>query len=295
MEDEVDQTVETTEENTQPEAQDTKPAGYNPVDLSDLPPEKAKQVEERINYLYSQVKTNNRSLNEYRTIAQQQSQQIEDLMNGVGQVVGHLQEQDLATTEANINFQLRQAIQDGDVESQIALNNQLLDLKVKKMSGKKETPQPKKPQAQAPVYSEMARDEGLSQEEEDFVSTWENETDQSGRLLRPWAFREHPEFTNGLRETEAVFTNPRFKNMTVDQKMAEVDRRMGVKKSNPPQTVLGGRLTTPNKNPKITMTPKQQEIAVKTRFGGPKAKSDAEHIEAYRKQIERASQSKRSR
>jgi len=34
------------------------------------------------------------------------------------------------------------------------------------------------------------------------------------------------------------------------------------------------------------MTDKQKEIVVRTKYGGSKAKTDAEHIEAYRKQIE---------
>lgn len=283
----------------QPQQTNSKPAGYDPVDLSDLPEEKQQALEQRFKYLYGQVKTNDRTLKEYRTVAQQQAAQIEDLMNGVGQVVDHLQNKSTAETESNIRQQLREAISTGDVESQINLTEKLTEIKAKKISdGSKPKPQAQQ-QQRGPNYAEIARDEmesgEITQDDLKYVEMWQEETDARGQTLRPWAFHDSPFYRNGLRETEAVFTNPKYSQMTVEQKLAEIDRRMGVSKQSPSQGVMGGNLTTRQKTNKVALSPKQQEIAVRTKFGGPKAKSDAEHLEAYRKQIEKVQSGKRSR
>jgi hypothetical protein len=89
-----------------------------------------------------------------------------------------------------------------------------------------------------------------------------------------------------------VLRNPNFQNATMEQKMAEVDRRMGVKKSASRQTVMGGGLTGNRKTNKLTLSPKQQEIALKT---GSRDKSDAEKIDWYRKQLEKVNQRKGAR
>ncbi len=83
-----------------------------------------------------------------------------------------------------------------------------------------------------------------------------------------------------------MFSSARYAHLTIDQKLAEVDKRMGVSKPAARQNVLAGNLTSARKSPKVSLSPKQEQIAIRTKFGGPKAKSDAEHLEAYRKQIE---------
>ena len=80
------------------------------------------------------------------------------------------------------------------------------------------------------------------------------------------------------------------------ENLAEVDRRMGIKQNNGGQAVLGGTLTTRGKSSKITLSPQQERIAVKTKFGAKQgAKSDADYIAAYRKQIESVQSSKGGR
>lgn len=55
---------------------------------------------------------------------------------------------------------------------------------------------------------------------------------------------------------------------------------MGVKQNNP-QNVLGGNLTRPQKTNTIKLSPEIERMAILKKFGGPKAKSDAEHVKAY--------------
>jgi hypothetical protein len=102
-----------------------------------------------------------------------------------------------------------------------------------------------------------------------------------------------------MREMQIVFDEDGdFSHLSFEDKLDELDKRMGTKKQRSGQnSVMGGNFTPRGKSGKVTLTAKQQEIAVRTKFGGPKAKSDAEHLEAYRKQIERLaseSQSKRA-
>ena len=89
----------------------------------------------------------------------------------------------------------------------------------------------------------------------------------------------------GLMETKAVLSSPLYANKSIAEKMAEVDRRMGVQKPQAKQGVLGGGLTGQRKTSKLTLSPEAQKIALKTKFAGA-GKTDAEHLEAYRKQIE---------
>ena len=141
----------------------------------------------------------------------------------------------------------------------------------------------------------------LTPEDARFISQWENERSDDGRPLRPWArnygtVREpDPDYGHALAETEAVFRSPRFTHLTTEEKMAEVDKRMGVARPGGRQSVMGGGLTGARKSKTIALSPEIERLAIRTKFGGPNAKDDAEHIEAYRKQIEKSRQTKGAR
>lgn len=269
-----------------------RPAGYEPVDVSNLPPE----VKDRIDYLYSQVKGNNRTLLDYRRIAEQQSKTIDDLVNGVGSVVNHLQERDFATTEAQIAKERDDAWERGDIKAYHAADEKLTDIKVEKKLSQKKPAQVKQPEPE----QELSDEGYMAPEDKVIVDSWQDERGDDGRLLRPWAFAGDPknpaaEYKVANAYTMAVLANPKFQNATLSEKLAEVDRLMGTQKSPPRQNVMGGGLTGNRKTNKITLSSKQEQIAVRTKFGGSKAKSDAEHIEAYRKQVERVQQAKGAR
>lgn len=286
--------TETSQESHAPaREQSEKPAGYAPVDLSGLPPEIAKPIEERINYIYGQVKNSDRTLKDFRRIAAEQSQVIENLTRTTTDVVNHLQDRSLHETETSIQAEMQTAWEQGDNKAYMAAQNKMINLGIQKGLAAAQKPQ----QVQQPQYRSSSDQEGdFSDVDYRTTESWQSEKDENGQLLRPWAFnnsrdpdRPDQNYTEALTEARAVFTNKRFANLTYEQKLAEVDKRMGVQKRQGGNTVLGGTLTGSKKMTKLTLTPKQQEIAIKTRYGGPKA-SDAEHLEAYRKQVEQVNQ-----
>lgn len=274
--------------------QNNRPAGYEPIDEITATPE---QVKERLTYLYSQVKTGERTTKELKKIAADQSRLIGELTQGFNGVVNHLQDKSNIDTEANLKNQLQQAFERGDNAAYIDIQTKLIDLGVQKKVQSVTRQQPVQQHQQQPrTYQDAshiasdALDNGeLSPQEYQATEMWQNEKDASGNLMRPWAYATSSMHIQAVKEAQAVWANPKF--TTNEQRLAEVDRRMGVQKPNQQQSVMGGNLTTPAKQSRITLSPEIQKFAIRTKFAGSKAKSDAEHIEAYRKQIEKTRQS----
>lgn len=287
-EQEISEATNETADNTAPaETQDTggdqdnsKPAGYDPVDVSQLP----EAVQERINYLYSQVKNNERWKHEYKSIAAEQAAKIEDLMNGVGQVVDHLQAKDLGATEAEINKSMRSAFESGDMDKFLSDQQKLIDLGVKKQLNQNK-PKPQQKQAQP-----VDEDSRLSKNDERVVDAWQNETDDAGKQLRPWAFNPggnedpDPEYVKALLIGDKYArSNP---NASINDVLKHIDTKMGIIKTRPGQAVMGGSLQTPGKKSTVKLTPQQERIAIRGKIAGPKA-SDADHLKSYREQLEK--------
>jgi len=280
-----------------------RPAGYDPIDFKTASPE---QVQERFDYVYGQVKNNERALrentrtlSEYQRIAAEQSKIINDLTSGFNGVVNHLQTQTLQETEASLAAAKQEAWEKGDTKAYMEADNKLMDLKIQKSLPKQQPQQPQPKQYNN--AAEIAKEGGLSDEDYRTTETWQNEKDENGNLIRPWAFNKSndpanpsPEYRAALVEASAVLNSPRFAGLTYQQKLAEIDKRMGVQKRGVSQSVLGGGLTGARKTGKLTLTPKQQEIAIKTKYAGPQAKPE-EHLEAYRKQIEKVNSMKGGR
>lgn len=294
---EVSESQANIETSPSPSPEPSRPAGYEPVDYNLISDETLReQVKARNDYLYRQIKDQKRTditLKQYRDIASEQARRIEELTNGFTGVVNHLQEKSTAETEASLKAQMRTAYESGDTGTYLTLQDQLDDLRLEKKLAAKEKKEA--PRAAPEKIQQFDDGPGLPPEDQSVIDNWQDERDESGSLLRPWAHnrsndqnKPDPIFEAGLRETISVLGNPIYKNYTMEQKMAEVDRRMGMKKTTPQQNVMGGNLTSARKSGKLTLSPKQQEIAIKTKFGGPKAKSDAEHLDAYRQQLEKS-------
>lgn len=269
-------------ENTETETnsnENERPAGYAPVDVSTAPPE---QVQERIDYLFKQIKDGQRTTTEYRRLVEDQSRKIDELTNGFGQVVDHLSNQSIESQETTLRQQMRTSFESGDMEGYEKAQSGLVKLQVQK-EVQKNAP---KPQKQAAPQEEETITLLNGAHEENYVDAWSNEK-QNGVSIRPWAQQSHPDFQHAYHEATSVLSSPRYASWSIEQKMDEVDRRMGTQKQSGGQIVMGGNLTGRTKGTKITMTDKQREIAVKTKFGSRDgAKTDADYIAAYRKQIE---------
>lgn len=270
-----------------------KPAGYHPIDFKTASPE---QIQERFDYVYGQVKHTERDKREMRQILQQQSEIIEQLSQGQQQVVQHLTQQSFTEGKDQLKAAMNEAWKKGDNAGYIEAQNKLMDLQVEERVAAKMQPQQpqKKTNGQVPgsaiEIANRAVDSGeLSQDDYRITESWQSERDGMGNLVRPWAYADNPNHQAALFETRSVLANPRFTNLTYEQKLAEVDKRMGIQKPTTGQNVMGGRLTKPAKTTKIELSPKQREIALKTQYAG-KGKSEAEHLEKYRLQVEKFQQ-----
>lgn len=273
------------EQQTDTTQTDNKPAGYDPVDVKTASPE---EIQERLDYLYSQVKDGKRTTAEYRKLSAAQSQAIEELQSNVGAVVNHLTDKSYGDKEKALLAARSAAREAGDQNAFDEAQDELDDLRIEKKlaakASKSEKLQPKNEPTEADLDPDLVR----------YVNSWEKEKNDNGELVRPWTQANHPRFREADIEAKAVFQNPRYENMTMDQKLEEVDRRMGLNKSGAKQTVLGGGFTSSKKIGKVTLSPRQEQIAIRTKVAGSKA-SDSEHIERYRKQIENISKAKEAR
>lgn len=280
-------------ETAKPNGHDAKPSGYDPVDASTASPE---QVKERIDYLYRQVKTSDREKREMTNLLRDQSRIINELSEGQRAVVTHLNERGFADNEEQLKGQMRAAWDKGDnrayIDAQTNLNKLYAQQEVAKAQRPQQTQQPQQQPSAAEIAARAAHTGELSDQEYRTTSAWQDERDDSGAALRPWAFAGDPNYQAALFEARSVFANPRFANMSHEQKLQEVDRRMGTQKRTASQAVIGGGLTKPAKNSKLTLSSDQERIALRTKYAG-KGKSDAEHIDAYRKQVEKYDASKR--
>lgn len=278
------------QEQGQEQNKSDKPAGYYPVDPRKDSPE---AVEQRINYIYKQLKDDKRTLDEYRNIAEMQSRTIEELRQGMGTVVHHLAEKETSETEATLKSQAKAAFESGDTDKYWEIQGKLDDLRIEKKLAAMKPKETVKPQEQRQTTANT-EESYIAQEDLNYINVWQDEKDSNGNLLRPWAHNyspdpnnPDPEYVTALLELQAVLKSPRFKDKPMSEKVAEVDRRMGLQKTTKQNTVMGGNLTGQSKPARISLTPKQQEIALRTvPLDGKKIKNDADKLEWYRKQVE---------
>lgn len=280
--------------------------GYHPIDLSNLPEDVRKPIEDRINYFYRQVKDQNRTLGQFRTVAEQQSAQINDLMNATTQVVDHLQTRSFEDTEATLKATIRQARLSGDSDAEFDAQEKLIELKANKIASSRTQTIPKaenqstqRLNSLSQISDNAARGGELSADEQSIAQAWLNEKDQNGSLLRPWAFTNDVNgdgaYQSVLTEAAAVWRNPRFANAPIVERLAEVDKRMGLTRT-AAQSVMGGNLTNGKKSGTIQLSSEQQKIAIRMDLGakkGAKPRTDAEKISAYIEQMKTVQKGKR--
>ncbi len=282
----VSENTETPQETTQEIGQQqdstndnkpTKPAGYYPIDFKTAAPE---EIEQRFDYVYRQVKQSERERQEWKKIDSERQRVILELQEGVGQVVNHLTQKSFSDNESQLQTQMQKALETGDTQNYLAAQNKLIDLKTQQRLAER------KPEKQPERAVEKPQQ---NYEDDPYASSWMNERGENGHNLRPWAFNssDDPENPDPDYIKAAVIAKNVFNNMphlTIQQKLAEVDKRMGLQRNGVAQNVMGANLTKGGKSAKVELTNKQREIAVRTKFAGPKA-SEADHVEAFRKAI----------
>lgn len=295
MSDTAEQVVE-----TQVEAAETKQdnkEGYKQVDFKSSTPE---EIEARFNRLYGQTKHLQRDLGSYRDLAKQQADVIADLQKGVYAIADHVNDQRISETEAKLEDELSAALEVADYKKAAKIQSKLSEVQTRKIiSEQKKAEKPRDntpPQQQYISASQMAdqavQDGDLTQEQAHVAKAWGAETDDSGNVVRPWVVnrgteeRPDPDYVKALLVTEEIFNDPRYASLSFEARLNEVDKKMGTRKGAAKQSVMGGGLTGKPRNVKVTLSSDAEKLATRMKYAGP-GKSDAEHIEAYRKQIDR--------
>lgn len=287
---EVTQSNETTSHETSQSATavDSKPAGFDPVDVSTATPE---QIKARIDRLYANVKRGEGETRELREQNRQLMQSLEQLYQGQNQIVSHLQTTDYQEAEGRLQGDRDNAWKAGDLAGYHKANDALVEIRAQKAFDQKmakQQPQ-KQTSVQQPISGERLVNTAIQRGEIDPAETniarsWMGETDSSGNIKRSWTQEGDPRNYEAALIGKAVFESPLYSNKSMVEKLKEIDRRMGmpVQQQSGGQNVLGtGNLTRGNQRSNIKLTDVERTIAIRTKFAGSKAKSDEDHAAAY--------------
>ena len=237
-------TEEVTEEVT--ETPEEKPKGYDPVDLdkTGLTEEEKEAVQDRLNYLYKQVKTNQGFIEEFRDHNTKLAEKLEKQSDRLSS----LESADGERSINSIKAELAEAAEIGDTDRVAELTDQLIEVKVE--SKQPREPEAEKPNADAPT---------MSIQDQQAVSRWAGEVTDDGHLARPWLNPAHPDSPKAQATANEIVNDPDWAGKSLPEQLAEVDRRMSSKTAaTPPVMSSRGR---PQKKSKPTLTEEEKHIA----------------------------------
>lgn len=274
-------------ENTQQSTENSN--GYERVEFT---PDQQK----RFDRLYGQVKAQDRKFTEALDVMRQQSEVIEQLKNGVGNVVNHINAQDANNSEHAAREEADAAFKRGDSRAYLSAMEKVAQLSAQKIVQQtlRQQQQARQPQQQVNSAKDVANravQQGyLAPSDESAFEAWQEEKDASGNPVRPWAKRETAgeSFDSALMRSASVFSDPRFRNSTIEQKLSEVDRIMGTQKQTPQQNVMGANLTSKTKTNNVKVSPEMEKVLNHLRPRGSKAKDSPDPIAWYREQAVKA-------
>lgn len=284
----VDQVTAAPEQEQHNNDNQTKPEGWDQVEFT---PEQ----KQRFDRVYKQTKELQRTVSQYKSVAQQQADLINELSQKTNHIVNHIQTNDFQSAENQLKSQRDDAFQKGDMHGFNAANDRLNQIIVQKtlteFQLKNQQQQVQQHHTGQPIsgydFVDMAVQQGaIAYDDADAYRAWASEADDFGNLKRPWVNQNDIRNSSAAIEGAAVFNNPAYRNKSFTEKLSEIDRRMGLANRQPGQAVLPGgpNLTRGRQQSNIKLSPFQEKVAVKTKFAGP-GKSEAEHLDAYRKQI----------
>lgn len=267
------------------ESSDGKPTGFDRVEFT--PEQQA-----RIDRIYGNMKRYETDSKEQRELNQRLVNELTSIQQHQQQIVSHIQGNDYQEAETKLAEDREAAWNKGDLKAFNAANDKLHEVKTQRLLAQREAKNPK-PQTQPQRDNSGERivnraiDQGeINPVDANIARSWMAETDPTGNLKRPWTQANDPRNYAAALEGQAVFNSPAWADKSIADKLREVDRRMGLQQQNSGQNVLGaGNLTRPKQNNTIQLAPEIEKVAIRTKFGGPKAKSDQDHIEAWKKAV----------
>lgn len=274
---------------TETSADAAKPNGYQGENFVEFTPEQQKRINTLTKEI-SSLKKSGAEVGQWKAVAKEQYDLINELRNGQQQIVNHLQSTNYVEAESQLKSQRKAAYDRGDLDAVDAANDKLADIKIARktaeMQAKQQPVRQAQPQMPASDPVELAVQQGtMSRADADAYKAWETETDSYGNPIRSWTDARDARNSAAAAEGKAVFSNPSYVNKPFADKLKEIDRRMGIANKQAQQGVMpAGNLTGNAKTSNIKLSPQAENLAVRTKFAGP-GKSNADHIEAYRKQV----------
>ncbi len=231
-----------------------KPEGFEPVDVSHLPEEDQDNIQARFDRLYGQVKMSDRRNKAMESVLLEQQKALVDISQ-------KLTETERTTAKKSIEDGIRMAEEFGDMPKANQLRQSLIEMNMEeKLQAALAKKQPNNYSPENVLDTQMA--EVTDPYENAYLTQAMAERAPDGNYMRPWAQRGHPDLQVALQEAEVIWTSPKFANKTVEEKMKELDRRMGT-----PQRKQGSSVLSGGGNQKTQqgaqLTPAEQQVAVR--------------------------------
>lgn len=265
---------------------EAKPEGFDKVEFT---PEQLA----RVNRIYGNMKRYEGDFKQQKELNDALVREFQTLRQEQSQIVNHLQNSDYKDAETALSQQRTEAWNKGDLDAYNTANDKINQIRIDKgisdkLAKSQVRPQPQQQGVNGNQVVDRATSQGvLTHDEANITRAWMEETDPMGNFKRPWASDpSDPKNYAAALEAQAVFNSPLYASKPISEKLKEVDRRMGIQTQAPRSNVLpAGNLTNGIRTNTIKLDPAIEKIAIRTKFGGPKAKSDQDHIDAWKKAV----------
>lgn len=214
-------TVEITDEdqgqevevNAEPEAPEVKEV-TDPGRVEIKDPE----VQQKFDWLW-------KTTQEAREESQALAEMNKNLMGRLENVEQKQNDAEASQTLQNLKEQLREAIEEGDVDRQIDLQDAMTDYKAQQRLGNTKEQVEEKPEQPQVIHAE--RDIAIS----NYLDTLASETNDHGQFVRPWMQPQHPKYQQAVElaakvTKDHVSRDPR--GIDPAKVMSEVDKLMGL-------------------------------------------------------------------
>lgn len=187
---------------------------------------------------------------------------------------------------SSLRSEAEQALAAGDTKTFTQVNERLTEIKAEQIAAQKAEVQEEAPAATAPPVTDT---------EIATLNKWQQAKDANGEFVRPWAIPGHDEFEAAQDMVRRVSTSEQFRDATVREILAEVDRRMsrvlGVEQpqeedANPVRRAFSapqGRPSAPRAPSQTSLSAEERKVAENMFLGGrgAPAKNAKEAHELY--------------
>lgn len=251
--------VEQGQEQAAPEGDESKPEGWEKVDLS--PEQQA-----RFNRIYGQMKQKDKVIEQLSADQRKAFDRLEALESS------H-EERETGSQLDELRLVERAALDEGDIGKAQEVRDQITDLKIQ--SAQPKTAQEKKTETQ--VTGNDFVNEYLTPDRRTKLEAWVGEVGDDGQPLRPWAAEDHPHHKTAMRAAWAVIGDPSMEGSEIEDYLTEVDKVTGAiigtpaKAKRPSAAVLSGNGDARPKDGKKLSLSEDQKMVARAMYPGLKA------------------------